>query len=71
VTLNQLKELGTSVLIDDFGTGYSSLSYLLRFPVDTLKLDRTFVAGLGKGGRHVQIVGAIVSLARGLGIGRS
>jgi len=68
LTLQKLKELGTSVSIDDFGTGYSSLSYLLRFPADTLKLDRAFVAGLGKGGRHVQIVGAIVSLARGLGM---
>jgi EAL domain-containing protein (putative c-di-GMP-specific phosphodiesterase class I) len=68
LTLQKLKEFGTAVSIDDFGTGYSSLSYLLRFPADTLKLDRAFVAGLGKGGRHVQIVGAIVSLARGLGM---
>jgi len=64
--LRRLKELGTRLCIDDFGTGYSSLSYLLRFPADTLKIDRSFVAALGRGGKNEDIVGAIVSLGRSL-----
>ena len=64
--LKRLKALGTHLCIDDFGTGYSSLSYLLRFPADTLKIDRSFVNALGKGGRNEDIVGAIVSLAKSL-----
>ena len=64
--LHRLKALGTRLCIDDFGTGYSSLSYLLRFPADTLKIDRSFVAALGKGGKNEDIVGAIVSLGRSL-----
>ncbi len=64
--LKRLKALGTHLCIDDFGTGYSSLSYLLRFPADTLKIDRSFVSALGKGGREKDIVGAIISLARSL-----
>ena len=64
--LKRLKALGTHLCIDDFGTGYSSLSYLLRFPADTLKIDRSFVSALGSGGRNEDIVGAIVSLAQSL-----
>ena len=64
--LRRLKALGTHLCIDDFGTGFSSLSYLLRFPADTLKIDRSFVSALGHGGRNEDIVGAIVSLARSL-----
>ena len=64
--LHRLKALGTRLVIDDFGTGYSSLSYLLRFPADTLKIDRSFVAALGKGGKNEAIVGAIVSLGGSL-----
>jgi diguanylate cyclase (GGDEF)-like protein/PAS domain S-box-containing protein len=64
--LRKLEALGTHVCIDDFGTGYSSLSYLLRFPADTLKIDRSFVNALGKGGRERDIVGAIVSLGKSL-----
>jgi diguanylate cyclase (GGDEF)-like protein/PAS domain S-box-containing protein len=64
--LHRLKDLGTSLSIDDFGTGYSSLSYLLRFPADTLKIDRSFMWAMGDGGRHAQIVRTIIVLAHSL-----
>ena len=63
-----LRDLGVRVALDDFGTGYSSLAYLQRFPLDELKLDRTFVAGLGEGGREDAIAGAVVTMAAALGI---
>jgi EAL domain-containing protein (putative c-di-GMP-specific phosphodiesterase class I) len=66
--LQRFRELGTRICIDDFGTGYSSLSYLLRFPVDTLKIDRSFVAAIGRSSRNAQIIGAMVSLGRSLGM---
>jgi diguanylate cyclase (GGDEF)-like protein/PAS domain S-box-containing protein len=66
--LGRLTQLGARVCIDDFGTGYSSLSYLLRFPADTLKIDRSFVSSLGSGQRNSQIVGTIVSLGASLGM---
>jgi diguanylate cyclase (GGDEF)-like protein/PAS domain S-box-containing protein len=66
--LSRLKELGARVSIDDFGTGYSSLGYLLRFPADTIKIDRSFVSALARGRRNQQLVEAIVSLSRGLGM---
>jgi diguanylate cyclase (GGDEF)-like protein/PAS domain S-box-containing protein len=66
--LGRLTQLGARVCIDDFGTGYSSLSYLLRFPADTLKIDRSFVSTLGSGQRNAQIVGTIVSLGASLGM---
>jgi diguanylate cyclase (GGDEF)-like protein/PAS domain S-box-containing protein len=64
--LSALKRLGVRLLLDDFGTGYSSLSYLSRFPVDVLKVDRSFVRDLGARADTTPIVTAIVALARGL-----
>jgi diguanylate cyclase (GGDEF)-like protein/PAS domain S-box-containing protein len=66
--LTQLRDLGARVCIDDFGSGYSSLSYLLRFPADTLKIDRSFISELGKSERNAKIVASIVSLGRSLGL---
>ncbi len=63
-----LRELGVRAALDDFGTGFSSLSYLQRFPLDELKLDRAFVAGLGVGGREDAITGAVLAMAAALGI---
>jgi diguanylate cyclase (GGDEF)-like protein/PAS domain S-box-containing protein len=65
--LRALKELGVRLAMDDFGTGYSSLSHLRRFPLDVIKVDRSFIAGLGDG-QGSSIAGAIVSLARALGL---
>ena len=67
-TLAALKGLGVRVVLDDFGTGYSSLAYLKRFPIDVLKIDRSFVVGLGAGGHGAAIVSAIVALSGALGL---
>ncbi|HEV7523965.1 MAG TPA: EAL domain-containing protein, partial [Acidimicrobiia bacterium] len=65
--LESLRALDVRMSIDDFGTGYSSLAYLRRFPVDILKIDRTFVGGLGKDLEDSAIVAAVVNLADTLG----
>lgn len=65
--LEALHDLGVSAALDDFGIGYSSMAYLQRFPVDVLKIDRTFVAGLPDDDDDRSIVGLVVGLARALG----
>ena len=67
-TLKAFKTMGVRIAIDDFGTGYSSLGYLQRFPVDVLKIDRSFVMDLPASGGNVAIVDAIIALAHGLGL---
>jgi len=66
--LNELKELGVSVAIDDFGTGYSSLAYLKKFPIDTLKIDRSFVMGILDDEEDKVIAQIIISMAHSLGM---
>jgi diguanylate cyclase (GGDEF)-like protein len=68
VTLSQLRELGVRFALDDFGTGYSSLSYLHTLPLDILKIAKSFVDGLGRGGREASFVRMIIELARTLGL---
>lgn len=64
--LNALKALGARVALDDFGTGYSSLAYLRRFPFDVIKIDRSFIQGIGERGEVDPIVGSILALCRSL-----
>ncbi|MBH5369094.1 EAL domain-containing protein [Bradyrhizobium glycinis] len=67
-TMQSLKSLGILMALDDFGTGYSSLSYLEAFPLDRIKVDRSFVAALGQSERSLAIVRAVIGLAHGLGV---
>jgi EAL domain-containing protein (putative c-di-GMP-specific phosphodiesterase class I) len=65
-TLNRIKDAGVAISIDDFGTGYSSLNYLHRFPIDYLKIDRSFVGAMGEGNENREIVRTIIALAKSL-----
>ncbi|MHC8317018.1 putative bifunctional diguanylate cyclase/phosphodiesterase [Pseudomonas sp. LB3P31] len=67
-TFQQLRGLGVKLAIDDFGTGYSSLSYLKRIPVDYVKIDQTFIRGLGEGQMDAAITRAIIAMAHGLSL---
>jgi len=64
--LQEIKSLGIQLAIDDFGTGYSSLSYLHRFPLDTLKIDRSFISGMGDDGEGMEIARTILPMANNL-----
>jgi len=65
-TLTRLREIGVGSAIDDFGTGYSSLNYLQTLPVDTIKIDQSFIARVGSGDRSSEIVEAVIRLGRAL-----
>lgn len=65
-TLQRVKEMGVGIAVDDFGTGYSSLSYLHAFPIDTLKIDRSFVSNGSNGGQARAILNAIVAMGKSL-----
>ena len=66
--LSELRALGVRIAIDDFGTGYSSLAYLQQFPVDSLKIDRSFVAGIGKSPESKALIHTLVQLGASLGL---
>jgi EAL domain-containing protein (putative c-di-GMP-specific phosphodiesterase class I) len=66
--LGELKKLGAKISIDDFGVGYSSLAYLKRLPADVLKIDKSFVKGLGEDVEDTAIVGMVIELAHTLGM---
>jgi EAL domain-containing protein (putative c-di-GMP-specific phosphodiesterase class I) len=66
--LRALKDLGVRIAIDDFGTGYSSLGYLRQFPVDVLKIDRSFVEAIGRGSGYHELLRTILELSKTLSI---
>jgi hypothetical protein len=65
--LRALHDMGIHLALDDFGTGYSSLTYLKRFPIDAIKIDRSFVSGLGRDHDDAAIVASVISLGRAIG----
>ncbi len=66
--LSELKSLGVSIAVDDFGTGYSSLAYLRQFPVDSLKIDRTFITGLARSDEAQALAHTLIQLGKALGL---
>ena len=66
--LHRLKELGVKIAVDDFGTGYSSLSYLRQFPVDVLKIDRSFISSMDGSEDSLTLIRTMVELGRALGL---
>jgi diguanylate cyclase (GGDEF)-like protein len=68
VQLNALKSLGVRIAIDDFGTGYSSLAYLQQFPVDSLKIDRSFISGMGKSSEGDTLIHTLIQLGKALNL---
>lgn len=68
IVLRALREAGAALALDDFGTGFSSLNYLNRFPVDELKIDRSFISDVALGGRHGAIAASIIALGREFGL---
>jgi EAL domain-containing protein (putative c-di-GMP-specific phosphodiesterase class I) len=68
VVLKNLKALGIKISIDDFGTGFSSLSYLRHFPIDTLKIDKSFIMNLDSDHANAMISKAVISLAHSLNL---
>jgi EAL domain-containing protein (putative c-di-GMP-specific phosphodiesterase class I) len=66
VTMNHFRDMGIQIHIDDFGTGYSSLSYLHRFPINALKIDRSFINKLSADGENKEVIMSIISLAKSL-----
>jgi len=66
IVLNAFKKMGIKIHMDDFGTGYSSLSYLHQFPINTIKIDQTFISNIQPNGEHAEILRAIVTLAKDL-----
>lgn len=68
-TISKLRALGVRVHLDDFGTGYSALSYLQRYPIDILKIDRSFIGKINGNGENIEIIKAILNLARDLNMG--
>ncbi|MCU1374850.1 MAG: putative diguanylate cyclase/phosphodiesterase with sensor, partial [Actinomycetia bacterium] len=67
-TLDVLHRLGVQLSIDDFGTGYSSLAYLHRFPVDELKIDRSFINNIAEDGQQRSLVTAMIAMGKALGL---
>ncbi len=67
-TLNEFKEMGLSISLDDFGTGYSSMSYLTKLPIDTLKIDRSFIHEIGRSAQSETIIATIIAMAKSLSL---